>query len=240
VVIPSKSLEEFASDCTTRTIETFILESRLAKNAEKMYIELMDLAIRSPKMSSKQLVILALSIKIFRLLQCIKDEFMSGYYEVAQSSLRSVFEHSQLVTFFAKHEDKAHKYLHGTKYDPQQVRDKIADGPENIEAIKAAYKAFSDYASHAYSVKSLATIIEKVQGKTVEFIIYPSFNKDEAQLCFSYFLHWYWFSIVKMHEAFSDRLKDNKLWLEKFAKWDDVFVKYIKEDIERRREYLQK
>jgi hypothetical protein len=239
VALPPKTLEELASDCTARTEKVFPIETKLAENAERLYIELMDITIRVPKMTDRQIVTLGLSIKIFRLLQSIRADFMNGYYEVAEGLLRLVLEHSQLTTMFAKYEDKALKYLQGTKYDPGYVREKIAGSSTELESLRQAHKAFSEHASHIHSIQSFVKVVASVKGKQVEFVIYPTFNKEEAQFCFSYFLHWYWFSIEKLHEAFLDRIKDNKAWMDKFAKWDNVFITYIKEDVKRQRTYLK-
>jgi len=239
MAIPPKPIKEMETDCAQVTKRKFELECTLMDKAQEMFIEIMDLTIRTPKMSSKHIAILALSIKIFRLFQCIREELMSGYYEVAESELRSVFEHVNLVTFFSKYEDNAHKWLKGTKYDQKTVREKLTLDPELRKAYSEAYSAFSNYASHPQSIKSLATIIEGIKGKTWEFIIYPKFNQSEARFCFSYSIHWYWYSIIQLHETFARELSVNKDWIRKYGEWDQVFTKYMMEEHEANKKHRE-
>jgi hypothetical protein len=92
-----KPLKDLESDCATVTEKVFALESRLSTKAEELYLELIDLTIKTPKMTTQEMVILALSIKTFRILQCIKGPLISGYYEVAENLIRSIIEHANLV-----------------------------------------------------------------------------------------------------------------------------------------------
>jgi hypothetical protein len=138
-----------------------------------------------------------------------------------------------------KYEDKALKYLQGTKYDQQYIRSKIATSPEDEKLLAETYSIFSNYASHPHSVKSMVSVMTKVQGNKIGFFTYPVFNKEEARVCYGHFVNWYWVSINQLHATYSSRLKANRNWMVKYAEWKDIFTKFMREFHEANQKFIE-
>ena len=91
---PRKPLKDMMADCTEATKKDFEFEYQLMRNIAGINIDLFVLIFDRAITNSLELAIAILSVKNFRVLQCIDDCIFNGYYEAGMTLMRILYENT--------------------------------------------------------------------------------------------------------------------------------------------------
>jgi hypothetical protein len=224
--LPPKPLYDMMADCTAATKKEFEFENQLLSNLGGTFIQMFDLIFKEPLKHNNEIAVLGISIRTFRYLQAATNSIYDGYYEVAMSLLRNVYENNLLVYYLARHEDDAKQWLLGKKYIQQWfLRREIG------HAKIPFYKALSTFYAHNERAESLTPIMHRGKDKELNFDIYPEFSKEKCLECLYGFIMLQWQAIMELNHAFKDRLSKDAQWNAGYLGLNKVLLVYIEEKI---------
>lgn len=222
---PSKPLYDMMVECTAQTKQDFEFEGQLIRNIGGMYIALFANIDEEKIESSSQRAALYLTIRTFRFFQCAINNAYDGYYEVAMSLLRNVYENDILSSYLGNNELRAQKWLDGkNSFSQEWLRDKLGkkEGP---------YKALSTHFAHPNKFESILQILRKASDGTTDLIIYPEYDKEKCELVFHLGIMLGWSSLMHLNHPFKEYLSKNKQWKLDYHSWNKIMLEYIEERI---------
>jgi hypothetical protein len=108
-----KHFYDMMVECSDKAKKDLEFESQLIRNVRGMYIELFVNINEEEIESASQRAVFYLTARTFRFLSCAVNNAYDGYYEVAVSLLRNVYENDILSTYLGDNELRAQKWLDG-------------------------------------------------------------------------------------------------------------------------------
>jgi hypothetical protein len=226
MALPPKPLQDMMADCSVATKKEFEFENQMLRVMGGTFIETFDLIFKESLKHNNEIAVLGISIRTFRYLQAAINAICDGYYEVAMSLLRNVYENNLLAYYLARHEDNAKQWLLGKKYIEQWfLRREIG------HAKIPFYKALSTFYAHNERSESLTPVMHKDKMGKLTFDIYPEFNKEKCKECMYGFIMLEWQAIMELHHAFKERLSKDAQWSANYLGWNKVMLEYLQEKI---------
>jgi len=220
---PKKPMKEMMADCTLATKKDFRFEDQLLRNIAGINIELFVLLSECGIRNRLQLAVITLTVKNFRLLQCINDCIFNGYYEVGMTLLRVLYENLLLMQYFINNENEAGKWLKGKKFRAGFIRSKVMGKSE-------FYSFVSDYYIHA-NLESLVPVIESFTDQDISLILYPGYSREKCALGLSLSIIYGWLNNLHLQYAFRQYLWEDEAWKKGFIGWNEVMIRYMDEKL---------
>lgn len=212
-------------ECSTQTKSDFEFEGRLIRNISAIYIQAFVSINEKEIESFSQKAALYLTIRSFRFFQCAINNAYDGYYEVAMSQLRNVYENDILSSYLGKNELRAEKWLDGkNSFSQEWLRDKLG-------TKKGAYKMLSANFAHPNKIESILQILRKGSNGASGLMIYPEYDKEKCELVFHLAIMLGWSVLMHLNHPFKEYLSKNKQWRSDFYSWNQVMLHYIEERI---------
>jgi len=220
---PKKPIKQVMSDNTLATTKDFEFEHQLLRNIGGINIELFVLIEKDAIRSKKQLAILTLATRNFRLLQCINDCIFCGYYEVSMALIRNLYENLLHISYFQKNEKETERWLNGKHFQPKFLRNKLKDE-------SGLYGFLSNIYTHT-NVESIVPIIKMFNAKKLDLKYYPLYDKEECRRNLHFSIMFGWLNNLELQYAFKDYLWKNNKWKRNFIKWNNLVLTYMQEKI---------
>lgn len=163
-------------NCKDHTSKEFGENLRIVKLIDERYYELLKEAAKVQQ-TPHQIANYALAVRSYRALHCAIDDLENGYYEVAMTLIRSVYENMLQMMYFAKYEDEAKKWLYeAKKITQQEIRKKLGkDG--------SAYQMLSEDYAHPQKIRSLISLTSEGTGKDWKINPFPVYSNYDCLFC---------------------------------------------------------
>jgi len=212
------------AECTQNTIEEFPFENQLSRNMGGLFIKLFELTSQNSLKNYTQLAAFTLAIRNFRFLQCIGDNIFDGYYEIGMANMRNVYENNLLAAYLSRDEGESKRWMKGQYFDQKFLRDKVGHSNKH-------YRFLSEIFAHPGSVKSIFSLLEKIDKRSLSLRLYPEFDQKRCWDALRFYLMSEWTSILEFQYAFREVLWKNEKWKSDFIDWNEIAIKYFEEKV---------
>ncbi|MDQ3966890.1 MAG: hypothetical protein M3275_00670 [Thermoproteota archaeon] len=155
----------------------FDSELRVVGYIDKRYYEMLKEAAKFRSQTKPQIANYALAVRSYRALHCAADDLENGYYEIAMTLLRSVYENMLQMMYFARYPEEATKWLNeGKELPPREIRKKLGkDG--------YTYSMLSEDYAHSLKVGSLIPLTSERSGDDWQVNHYPVYSPYDCEFC---------------------------------------------------------
>lgn len=164
--------------CKEKASEEFATELSVVKQLDKIYSDILERAHPLPSLNFHQLADCALAVKSYRSLHYAIDALENGYYEVAMTLLRSVFENRNVMMYFASFPNEAREWL----LNHREIRQATIRARLNLQIEKDTYGVLSNFYAHPNKSDSMIPNIVDTRPNQSEFHPYPYYDSNECRL----------------------------------------------------------
>lgn len=166
---------QFCKECVSKE---FGNELSIARTIIERYCEFLKEAGKVQSQTKSQIAIYALAVRSYRALHCALDTLENGYYEVAMTILRSVYENMLQMMYFSSRAADAEKWLYeGKDFSQKEIRNSLGkDGK--------VYKMMSEDYAHSLLIRSMVPLTsERSAGTQWRVDPYPSYSPYDCEFC---------------------------------------------------------
>lgn len=216
--------------CKELTAKRFPTEVGLVKQIDRIYYEVLKKTGEIKPQKRVQQANFALAVRGYRALHTAMDALENGYYEIAMTLLRSVYENYVQMDYFVTNPEAARQWIEEDKeFEQGDMRKKLGLSGD-------FYKLLSRNYAHPLKVTSIKPLILEVtdDGK-MSLNIYPVFSDTE---CYTSLFLWIFFAnkiIVQVQRVFVAKDIPDKKWMQRVVDVQKLVEQYIEEE-----KYLQK
>jgi hypothetical protein len=222
----SKTQENAMKYCKEYAYTEFPIDLSIVKQIDRIYSEFLERIDHIHPRNYLQESNYALAVRSYRLLHCAADKLENGYYDVAMTLLRSVYEDLVQMTYFVKDPTAAQKWWLMEK-DKKRKQAKMR---ETVGMTNDIYGLLSNYYSHPMDLKSLIpTILTIGDDGNAKCHPYPYYLHDECRYSFALWIHFANETIKELQNVFKAAQIGDKHWMGKVLDVQEVVRDYAKE-----------
>jgi hypothetical protein len=210
-------------ECREFALKEFPAENSIVKQLDKIHYEMLQKTGQVTSQTDAQKANYALGILSYRTLHCALDNLEEGYYEIAMTLLRRVYEIYVQMSYFAKFPDDAKKWWEeDKKFDQKSMRDKLG-------MKSTAYAMLSTSYAHTLKVESIASVIfDNKEGK-LSMNHYPVYSHHACKMCLLSSIVFSHNTLIQYQQVFrADQIVD-KHWMGQVGRIQKLVNAFIEE-----------
>lgn len=215
-------IEKAVSECMSSFKEEFSSTSQLLTELDSMYVNLIESVEQFGKQNSSQFAIYLISIRVFRFIQATRNNITSGYYEVAVSLLRTIYEDTTLMSYLCNNENDAYEWIQNDKKFPHSVL------REKLGMDKDLYVSLSNNYAHSQKVSSISPLYEKYGEDDFKLQVYPKFNREKAIFATRFMIQLEYMALKAFQQTFKNTHWMDSKWIQNFLELDQKYQTFLK------------
>jgi len=162
-----------------------------------------------------------ISYRIFRILRCVLDSSLKGYYDASMALLRISYENHLLVNYLSKHEEEARLWFEGKKFRPRFLRKNVSYASDSL------YQEMCEFVHSSFKSTFAFTEIEKDRTKAT----LGEYNKERFKNVLFLMLMTMATTMIWLSLTFAQELMQNEEWHRAFKNTIPKMWKYLRERI---------
>lgn len=214
--------------CKELSVKYFPTETSLVKQVDKIYYEIIKKMGNVKPQTRSQQANFVLAVRSYRALHCALDNIENGYYEVAMTILRSIYENYVQMDYFVTREEAARQWL------AEEKTFKQGDMRKELGLSNDFYNMLSNNYAHPRELKSIKPLVLDISddGK-LSINHYPVFSNSE---CYTTLFVWIFLAnkcidqIQRVFKAADIAPFVEKQWIQEMQDIKNLVEQYVAEE----------